>query len=259
MPWELAGNSGTNAATQFLGTTDNQPLVIRTNGKEVLRVDTKSNVGIGTAAPVARLHVDGGLNDQWGMILSSPGGSAYGLKINHGWFGNDIPIFQANALDGTREVPRLVIKANGRVGIGTTGPTAQLHVVGPVRADSATTAAGVYDEFVAGIAPAYDFRSESNRELRIQSFNDEASYHQFLLYNGRISGGTLASPASRPGSFHWDAFNGVIPNGQDRVVELEFRPRSQSPVQATLTITSNTTRSPFSVRLSGRGIEAEPL
>src|SRR5215207_7596924 len=38
MPWELTGNSGTNPANDFLGTTDDQPLVIRTNGTEALRI-----------------------------------------------------------------------------------------------------------------------------------------------------------------------------------------------------------------------------
>jgi hypothetical protein len=39
MPWDLTGNSGTNPETDFLGTRDNQPLVIRTNGTEALRID----------------------------------------------------------------------------------------------------------------------------------------------------------------------------------------------------------------------------
>src|SRR5215217_1565981 len=38
MPWELTGNSGTDPATNFLGTSDNQPLVIRTTGAEALRI-----------------------------------------------------------------------------------------------------------------------------------------------------------------------------------------------------------------------------
>ena len=57
MPWELTGNSGTNPATNFLGTTDNQPLAIRTNGTERMRFSTDGNVGIGTSTPEARLDV----------------------------------------------------------------------------------------------------------------------------------------------------------------------------------------------------------
>ncbi|NQY07188.1 MAG: hypothetical protein HRT68_13615, partial [Flavobacteriaceae bacterium] len=36
--WELLGNAGTNPATNFVGTTDAQDLVIRTNNVETLRV-----------------------------------------------------------------------------------------------------------------------------------------------------------------------------------------------------------------------------
>jgi len=56
--WQLKGNSGTNPATNFLGTTDAQPLVLRTNGSERLRVESGGNVGIGTPSPTHRLHVN---------------------------------------------------------------------------------------------------------------------------------------------------------------------------------------------------------
>ena len=38
--WTLNGNAGTNPSNNFVGTTDNQPLVIRTNATEGVRVDT---------------------------------------------------------------------------------------------------------------------------------------------------------------------------------------------------------------------------
>lgn len=55
--WKLTGNAGTNPASNFLGTTDNQPLVLRTNNVERLWVDTGGNVGIGTASPGAKATV----------------------------------------------------------------------------------------------------------------------------------------------------------------------------------------------------------
>ena len=47
--WSLVGNGSTNPATNFLGTTDNQPLLIKTNGTERIRVLANGGVGIGTA------------------------------------------------------------------------------------------------------------------------------------------------------------------------------------------------------------------
>jgi hypothetical protein len=57
--WSLKGNSGTNPATDFVGTVDGQPLVIRTNNTEALRVNASGNVGIGTNNPSAKLQVHG--------------------------------------------------------------------------------------------------------------------------------------------------------------------------------------------------------
>jgi hypothetical protein len=57
--WGLTGNSGTNPATQFIGTTDAQPLVVKTNNVEAIRVLSTGNVGIGTTTPDAKLDVNG--------------------------------------------------------------------------------------------------------------------------------------------------------------------------------------------------------
>lgn len=58
--WKLLGNSGTNPSTNFLGTTDNIDLVIRTNNTEKIRIQNDGDVGIGLS-PLANLHVNGGM------------------------------------------------------------------------------------------------------------------------------------------------------------------------------------------------------
>jgi len=55
--WALTGNSGTNPAVSFLGTTDAQPLVIRTNNTERMRVTASGDVGIGTTTPLEAVEV----------------------------------------------------------------------------------------------------------------------------------------------------------------------------------------------------------
>jgi hypothetical protein len=51
MAWELKGNAGNSPANNFVGTTDEQAVVIRTNDKEVVRIDAdaaQSKVQIAT-------------------------------------------------------------------------------------------------------------------------------------------------------------------------------------------------------------------
>lgn len=59
--WLLPGNSGTNPGTDFIGTTDAQAFVTKTNNSERMRVASGGNVGIGTNNPQAILHVAGTL------------------------------------------------------------------------------------------------------------------------------------------------------------------------------------------------------
>src|SRR5262249_32954994 len=57
MPWGLTGNLGTDPAVNFLGTLDREPLVIKTNGMEHVRITRQGMVGIGTPAPGGALDV----------------------------------------------------------------------------------------------------------------------------------------------------------------------------------------------------------
>ena len=51
LAWKTSGNTGTNAASHFLGTNDNVPLVIKTNNTEKLRVTPTGEIGFGTTTP----------------------------------------------------------------------------------------------------------------------------------------------------------------------------------------------------------------
>lgn len=57
--WGLTGNSGTAAASNFIGTTDAVDFVIRTNNTEKMRVESGGDVGIGVTNPLYKLHVNG--------------------------------------------------------------------------------------------------------------------------------------------------------------------------------------------------------
>ncbi len=51
LAWKTGGNTGTLPANNFIGTTDNMPLVIKTNNSEKIRVTPIGELGIGTSTP----------------------------------------------------------------------------------------------------------------------------------------------------------------------------------------------------------------
>jgi hypothetical protein len=130
MPWDLTGNSGTNAATDFLGTRDNQPLVIRTNGAEALRI-----TGTGAVDVAGDLRSIGGF-----LRASNPNNQAAGVHLS--WL-NDVARIRVGGdgvgatrgldIQTTADRSLMRILHNATVGIGTTNPIAGLHVSGTGR------------------------------------------------------------------------------------------------------------------------------
>lgn len=82
--WTLLGNAGTVPTTNFLGTTDNQDLVVRTNNVERYRtLGANGRIGWGTTAPIAPIEVNSG-------ALAD---AIYGHSTNvGGWLGRETNI-----------------------------------------------------------------------------------------------------------------------------------------------------------------------
>jgi hypothetical protein len=125
-------------------------LAVATNGTERARIDSAGLVGIGTSAPTEKLTINGNVafntNDQFikfnsfygspftgsmGSILAF--NSAYGLEVAAINFyqtaGNLADILFRTGSAGS-SVERMRIDSSGKVGIGTTSPSAKLEVVG---------------------------------------------------------------------------------------------------------------------------------
>lgn len=98
--WSLTGNAGANYTTKFLGTTDNNHLIIKTNNIERMRIRSDDgNIGIGTN-PVNKLHIyganamifiEGDSNSYYPGIKIKSAGQRYGYVDPYGivdnWFG----------------------------------------------------------------------------------------------------------------------------------------------------------------------------
>jgi hypothetical protein len=148
--WVLAGNTGTNPATDFLGTTDAEPLVIKTNGTEHVRIAANGNVGIGTPSPFTTLDIvsAGSSNTPQVSITQSNMNDFARLRIHNSFAGEGIEFWdiaagpatnpQLNffAASGKAGMPPgnvMTLTADptltfGKVGIGTTSPAAVFEV-----------------------------------------------------------------------------------------------------------------------------------
>jgi len=88
--WTLVGNAGTNPATNFIGTTDAQDFVVRTNNNERMRVASTGEVGIGNNAPAHQLDVIGDVKFEGDFInqemVGSHEGTTQNVPFNNGVF-----------------------------------------------------------------------------------------------------------------------------------------------------------------------------
>ena len=165
--WKTTGNAGTTAAN-FIGTTDVNPIIMRTNGIERIRVNAAGNVGLSTVSPLATLHVNGSsiianaqtidpdisinsviagaVNDGngWGVQSGvggksnfANGGNTWGMGVSSG----DLIIGAGNGVADNNLQTAIKIKSNrnvelapvsGNVIIGTGEPRAKLTVHGTV-------------------------------------------------------------------------------------------------------------------------------
>ena len=130
--WTLTGNDKTNPSNNFLGTTDDEPLVLKTNGREAMRIDPTGKIGIGTFHPEATLEMKGHPNQS--VVLRLVGGDEHipphpphppeavpGLQY-------DIKVFEDMRLSTPGVGDVITFTPEGNVGIGTSIPEATLHV-----------------------------------------------------------------------------------------------------------------------------------
>lgn len=155
LAWKTGGNGGTVPGTNFIGTTDNKDLVIKTNNAEAMHIGANGFIGIGLPAPTTYLDITGTFGGTNSLQLRS-GNSNVGFASNQVLFGyngttnyrhaiktrhnsggrtqNAIDFFLWNQVVdaagdiGTKQVMTIDGEWRGMVGIGTTTPKSELHI-----------------------------------------------------------------------------------------------------------------------------------
>jgi hypothetical protein len=146
LSWLLGGNNITDPGNQFLGTTNNQPLIFKTNSTEKMRLFANGSLGIGTTVANFKLNLLGG-------GLASTAGSTLPLTSLFGWplnaqgqaqntvFLNTFVLRSADGADWMTApivIQRVTDASNqamlsfhyDNIGIGTATPADRLHVSG---------------------------------------------------------------------------------------------------------------------------------
>jgi hypothetical protein len=147
---ELALSASGTTTSPRIGATGND-IIAKTNGVEVVRVNSAGKLGIGTSAPQTKLHVESGdMTVSNGGNVSQAGGALNFQAVSTttapmatikgalDWFGGNEEqgklIFMTRPTTGTAGqalTERMRIENSGKVGIGTTSPQEMLHIEDP--------------------------------------------------------------------------------------------------------------------------------
>lgn len=141
--WSLTGNAGTTPPTTFIGTTDLQNFVVKTNNASRITVTSTGKVGIGTNVPsyavdvkdtgVTSFRVQSTVSGSSNCILAralSTTNCLVNYKTgatqvwNTGCSAND----DFSIIDASNQKRLVISQATGNVGIGTSSPSYSLEV-----------------------------------------------------------------------------------------------------------------------------------
>jgi hypothetical protein len=119
---------GISSASGWLGTSTAHDMRFASNGTERMRILSGGSIGIGTSSPLAKLQVSAGRSyffsgDQYSVGLAQTAAQANYMYLGTATDGT----FYISETGGTA---RVTVQQSGNVGIGTTSPTAKLHVEG---------------------------------------------------------------------------------------------------------------------------------
>ncbi|WP_395045336.1 hypothetical protein [Flavobacterium sp.] len=193
--WSTLGNAGTSIATNYFGTTDNNPIGIRTNALERMRILADGRVSINNTAPVVTdlltVTTSGTLNYGINGYNNLTSGSAiYGINSN-----------TANTYSGIEGA------TNSGIGAGILGTS------------YGTTAAGLTP---TGIVGQYSGTSTNGVRYGVRGYSAQGGGNQQIGVQGSYNGGGFGIGVYGIG------FGGGIVAGNNDIAVVGWRANNQN-------------------------------
>jgi hypothetical protein len=164
--WSTTGNAGTTAGVHFIGTTDAQPLELRSAGGirfgigagpgELMRLTPIGYLGLGTNNPAFPFHLASDAQILQELQGRNSGGTWLSL-VNQSTGGRSWSLITSGASNGegaghllirdnTANAVRMMIRTNGFIGFGTTTPTNPLQMASGAYVSAGGTWTSVSDK-----------------------------------------------------------------------------------------------------------------
>jgi trimeric autotransporter adhesin len=202
--WSLTGNASTNPATNYLGTTDAQPMRIGTSGAERIRINaTATEVGIGMTA---------GANNTLDITNGTTGGRGVNITANALTIGSGMSI-SANALTSGNGIS----VSSSSVGFNSTAGLANFTLSGNNAANTGPVLKVVNSGTNNTGAAMMVTNAGNSLALRVNDEGSDADATPFVVdANGQVGVGTAA-----PSEKLEVTGNVLLSRGADRVIAVQ--------------------------------------